>query len=93
MLESFLAIFLSVFFAELGDKTQLATLLFAAEPDRHPALVFFAAGAALLTATALAVAAGGLFDRYLAALPLKAIAGVGFIAIGLWSLYGHFTAA
>ncbi|MEX0922348.1 MAG: TMEM165/GDT1 family protein [Rhodovibrionaceae bacterium] len=92
MLSSFFAIFLSVFLAELGDKTQLATLLFAADPQRPPILVFLAAACALLTATALAVIAGGLFERYLEALPLKAIAGVGFIAIGIWSLYGHFTA-
>ncbi len=93
MLSSFFAIFFSVFLAELGDKTQLATLLFAADPQRPPFLVFLAAASALLAATALAVIAGGLFERYLALLPLKAIAGAGFIAIGVWSLYGHFSGA
>lgn len=93
MLSSFLAIFLSVFLAELGDKTQLATLLFATDPDQSRLLVFLAAAAALMASTALAVVLGGLFDRYLVALPLKAIAGVGFIAIGLWSLYGYFAGA
>lgn len=85
VLSSFFAIFLSVFLAELCDKTQLATLLFAADPQRPPILVFLAA------ATVLAVNAGGLLECYLAVLPLKAIAGVGFIAIGCLSLYGHFT--
>lgn len=92
MLSSFLAIFFAVFLAELGDKTQLATLLFASNPDTSKIVVFCAAASALLATTALAVVAGALFDRHLAALPLKAIAGVGFIAIGVWSLYGHFTA-
>ena len=91
MLSSFLAIFLAVFLAELGDKTQLATLLFASNPETPKILVFLAAASALLATTALAVAAGALFDRHLAALPLKGIAGVGFIAIGVWSLYGQLS--
>lgn len=85
-----LAIFVTVFMAELGDKTQLATVLFATEKQTSPWLVFFAAAAALVLSTAVAVALGTLAERYLVKVPLKLIAGVGFILIGLWTVYGHF---
>jgi putative Ca2+/H+ antiporter (TMEM165/GDT1 family) len=87
------AIFLTVFLAELGDKTQLATVLFATDKQLSPLAVFAAASAALVLATALAVLAGHFAERWLGQLPLKAIAGFGFIAIGLWTLWGHYAQA
>lgn len=86
-------VFLTVFLAELGDKTQLATILFAADGQRHPVLVFLAASAALVAATAVAVILGVAAERYLAVIPLKAIAGLGFIVIGAWTLWSHFQGA
>jgi putative Ca2+/H+ antiporter (TMEM165/GDT1 family) len=88
-----MAIFASVFLAELGDKTQLATLLFASSGRQHPALVFLAAAAALCLSTAIAVLLGNLAGHYLTRVPLKLIAGLGFIALGAWTLYGYFRAA
>ncbi|MEX2649196.1 MAG: TMEM165/GDT1 family protein [Alphaproteobacteria bacterium] len=85
-----LAIFVTVFLAELGDKTQLATLLFAVDRKAAPLMVFLAAAAALVASTALAVTLGTLAERALQALPLKLIAGVGFVAIGLWTIAQHF---
>jgi len=84
------SIFAIVFLAELGDKTQLATLLFASDRSQHPVLVFLAAAGALVVATALAVMVGNYGARYLEALPLKLLAGIGFIAIGGWSILEHF---
>ncbi len=86
------AIFAAVFLAELGDKTQLATLLFASDRAQSPVLVFFAASAALVVATGLAVLIGSQGARYLEMVPLKLIAGIGFIAIGGWSILEHFRA-
>jgi putative Ca2+/H+ antiporter (TMEM165/GDT1 family) len=83
-------IFVSVFMAELGDKTQLATLLFASDRNLHPLLVFLAAAGALVVATGMAVLVGNYGARYLEMLPLKLIAGIGFIAIGAWSILEHF---
>lgn len=87
------SIFAAVFIAELGDKTQIATLLFASDRGLHPFQVFLAASAALVVSTGLAVAVGSYGGRYLEALPLKAIAGTGFIVIGVWTLVEHFRAA
>jgi len=86
------SIFAIVFLAELGDKTQLATLLFASERTHHPFLVFLAAAGALVVATGLAVLLGNYGARYLEALPLKLIAGIGFIMLGGWSIFEHFRA-
>src|SRR3546814_14944081 len=82
-----LAIFATVFLAELGDKTQLATLLFAAGRETPPVMVFLAAAAALVLSTAVAVVLGVTAERYLAMVPLTPIAGIGFVALGLWTLW------
>jgi putative Ca2+/H+ antiporter (TMEM165/GDT1 family) len=86
-------IFAVVLLAELGDKTQLATLLFASDRDQNPLLVFVAAASALVLATAVAVLVGSLAARYLEMVPLKLIAGLGFVALGGWTLVEHFRGA
>ncbi|NQV44848.1 MAG: TMEM165/GDT1 family protein [Rhodospirillales bacterium] len=87
-----LAIFITVFLAELGDKTQLATVLFASESRYNPYLVFGAAAGALCLSTALAVFVGSMAGHYLEKFPVKLIAGLGFVAIGTWTIYDHFRA-
>ncbi len=84
------AVFVAIFIAELGDKTQLATLLFAAERDAPPWAVFAAASLALVASTALAVIFGTVGARFIEFIPVKLIAGTGFVAIGLWTLAEHF---
>jgi len=88
-----IAIFATVFLAELGDKTQLATVLFAAGRESPPVMVFIAAATALVLSTALAVALGIAAERWLAMVPLKLIAGIGFVALGLWTIWDHLRAA
>jgi putative Ca2+/H+ antiporter (TMEM165/GDT1 family) len=83
----FLTIFAAVFIAELGDKTQLATMLFAADKAVSKWAVFFAASAALVVASALGVLAGSLLSAYISEKLLSYIAGTGFIVIGAWTLY------
>ena len=84
------SIFAVVFVAELGDKTQLATLLFASDRVQNPVLVFAAAASALVLSTAIAVLVGSQGARYLELVPLKLIAGLGFVALGGWTLVEHF---
>jgi putative Ca2+/H+ antiporter (TMEM165/GDT1 family) len=76
-----------VFIAELGDKTQLATLLFATDRNIGKTHVFLAASAALVTSTLLAVLAGDALARMVSPQTLKIAAGVGFIAVGVWTLW------
>lgn len=83
----FATIFIAVFIAELGDKTQLATLLFAADKEVSKYTVFIAASAALIVASAVGVLAGSLLSEYINEKYLNYIAGIGFICIGLFTLY------
>ena len=80
------AIFLSVFVAELGDKTQLATLLFASRPDTSKVAVFVASAGALVASSLLAVLVGERLGAWLRPELLKTLAGGAFIAIGAWML-------
>ena len=83
----FSVIFTTVFIAELGDKTQLATMLFATDKEVSKMAVFLAASAALIVASAMGVLAGSLLAEYINEKALHYIAGVGFIAIGAFTLY------
>jgi putative Ca2+/H+ antiporter (TMEM165/GDT1 family) len=86
-LKIFFTVFAAVFIAELGDKTQLATMLFAADKEVSKVTVFLAASLALVVASAIGVAAGSLLSGYINERYLHYIAGVGFIAIGVVTLY------
>jgi putative Ca2+/H+ antiporter (TMEM165/GDT1 family) len=79
-------VFASVFIAELGDKTQLATMLFAADRDTSKLTVFVGAALALVLTSAIGVAAGSIASQYVSEKTLQVVAGIGFIAIGLWTL-------
>ncbi|MEQ8660558.1 MAG: TMEM165/GDT1 family protein [Gammaproteobacteria bacterium] len=81
-----LTVFTTVFIAELGDKTQLATLLFAADREVSKWAVFVGASAALIAASAIGVLAGGLVAEHVSPRHLQIVAGLGFVAIGLWTL-------
>ncbi len=85
-MKAYAAVFLSVFVAELGDKTQLATLLFASRPEMSKAGVFLASAAALVAASSLAVLLGERLGAWLRPELLKTLAGGAFIAIGAWML-------
>jgi putative Ca2+/H+ antiporter (TMEM165/GDT1 family) len=86
-LKSLAAVFGTVLLAELGDKTQLATLLFATRSPEHKWLVFAAAAAALTVAAALAVLAGGFLSQHINTKVLARLAGVAFILLGAWTLW------
>ena len=85
-LKVFAVVFGTVFLAELGDKTQLATVLFASKSSMGLATVFIAASLALILSSGLAVAAGSLISQYVDTRYLSMIAGAGFIGIGIWTM-------
>ena len=85
-LKLFATVFATVFVAELGDKTQLATLLYAADSHNPKLTVFAASAAALVLTSAAGVMAGSLLSHYLNPRVLSWIAGLGFIGIGLWTI-------
>ena len=79
-------VFASVFVAELGDKTQLATLLFASNEETSKLTVFAGASFALIVTSALGVLAGEIVSTYVSGKHLHYLAGIGFIVIGVWTL-------
>jgi putative Ca2+/H+ antiporter (TMEM165/GDT1 family) len=79
--------FLAVFLAEMGDKTQLATLSLAAGGSRR--LVFAASATALVATSAIAVLAGDLVSRVLPPIWIRRAAGALFLAMGAVFLLGR----
>jgi putative Ca2+/H+ antiporter (TMEM165/GDT1 family) len=79
-------VFGTVFVAELGDKTQLATMLYAADAPTQKLTVFAGSAAALVATSALGVLAGSFISQYVSPQMLSWVAGVGFIAIGVLTI-------
>jgi putative Ca2+/H+ antiporter (TMEM165/GDT1 family) len=88
-LRLFATVFGTIFVAELGDKTQLATLLYASDASHPKLTVFAAAAAALVLTSALGVLAGSLVAEYVNPKVVRWVAGLGFIAVGVWVLIGR----
>jgi putative Ca2+/H+ antiporter (TMEM165/GDT1 family) len=76
-----LSTFGAVFLAEMGDKTQLATLALAAGGSKWA--VFAGAALALVATSAIAVLAGELVSRHVDPVWIRRGAGVVFLALGL----------
>ena len=84
----FASTFAAIFLAELGDKTQLATLsLTAGSTSRWS--VFLGSAAALVCSSALAVVAGEGVARFVAPHTLRRIAGAVFLVLGALYLFGR----
>ncbi len=83
----FAIVFGTIFLAELGDKTQLATLLFASKTPGNLFTVFLGASLALVTTTVIGVAAGSLVSQYVDQKYLSYAAGVGFVLVGMWTIW------
>jgi len=66
--------------------TQIATLLFATDPAAGKLGVFLAAAAALVLSSALAVLVGAHAGDWISAKLLRTVAGLGFVAVGVWVL-------
>lgn len=84
--QSFWVTFLTIFVAELGDKTQLATLMMSAQ-SRSPWTIFFGSASALVTASLISVLLGEGLAQIIPPQTLQLFAGAGFIVIGAWVLW------
>jgi putative Ca2+/H+ antiporter (TMEM165/GDT1 family) len=85
-LKLLVTVFATVFLAELGDKTQLATFLYAADARNPRLAVFLGSALALVLASAIGVLAGGALSQAVNPRLLSWLAGGGFVAVGVWMI-------
>lgn len=83
----FYSTFLAIFLAEMGDKTQIATLSLAAGARSRWA-VFVGAASGLILTSALAVVGGDVISRFVSATWLRRAAGLTFLVLGALYLFG-----
>jgi len=79
--------FLTLFLAELGDKTQLAVITMTAKTDSKLS-IFLGASAALIIVTLIGVLVGGVLAEYIPTEWLQRIVASAFIIIGVLMLFG-----
>ena len=82
ILSLLLSTFLTIFIAELGDKTQLATLTMSGTSDK-PLAVFLGSSTALILASLVGTLAGGSISNFVPEIILKSIASVTFFILGI----------
>ena len=80
-------VFASVFIAEMADKTQLVTLLFAADKEVSKLTVFIGSAFALVLTSAIGVMAGTLVSQVINVKTMSLVAGTSFIVIGAFTIY------
>lgn len=85
--KTFLTTFGLIFLAELGDKTQLATITMAAQ-TKQPWTVFLGSSLALASVSLIGVVLGTVLANYINADYLHKAAAVAFIVIGALMLWG-----
>jgi len=90
VLSLLLSTFLTVFIAELGDKTQLATLTISGTSNK-PLAVFLGSSSALVFASLLGALTGGSISSFLPEVVLKSIASITFFIIGIRLFLNSFT--
>ena len=82
ILSLLLSTFLTIFIAELGDKTQLATLTMSGTSNK-PLAVFLGSSTALVLASLVGALAGGSISNFVPEIILKSIASVTFFILGM----------
>jgi putative Ca2+/H+ antiporter (TMEM165/GDT1 family) len=85
--KTFTTVLTTVFLAEIGDKTQLATVVFSADAKTNKWAVFIGSATALTLAAALGVLVGAQMEKLISPRTLKIVAGIGFVAIGIWTIF------
>ena len=90
ILSLLLSTFITIFIAELGDKTQLATLTMSGTSNK-PLAVFLGSSSALVLASLVGALAGGSISNFVPEIILKSIASVTFFILGMRLFINSFT--
>lgn len=81
-----ITVFSTIFIAEIGDKTQIATLLYASGAENNKLTVFLGSSMALVLASAIGTVAGSTLSHYINPRYVSWTAGICFILVGIWTL-------
>lgn len=84
-----LSTFTTILLAELGDKTQIATVTLSGKSNK-PLAVFLGSSLALVTACLIGTLAGGSISNLIPTNVIKGLAAAGFLFIGVNMLIGSF---
>ena len=90
ILSLLLSTFITIFIAELGDKTQLATLTMSGTSNK-PLAVFLGSSTALVFASLIGALAGGSISNFVPEIILKSIASFTFFIIGVKLFINSYT--
>ena len=90
ILSLLISTFITIFIAELGDKTQLATLTMSGTSNK-PLAVFLGSSTALVFASLIGALAGGSISNFVPEIILKSIASITFFIIGIKLFLNSFT--
>ena len=90
ILSLLLSTFITIFIAELGDKTQLATLTMSGTSNK-PLAVFLGSSTALVFASLVGALAGGSIANFVPEIILKTIASITFFILGMRLFINSFT--
>lgn len=82
MLKIIISTFFLVFVAELGDKTQITTMLLSAEADSRLA-VFLGSALALVCSSFVGVVLGSFLNKYVPPMVIQKTAAIAFVIIGV----------
>ena len=92
ILSLLLSTFITIFIAELGDKTQLATLTMSGTSNK-PLAVFLGSSTALVFASLIGALAGGSISNFVPEIILKSIASITFFILGIRLFINSFTSS
>ncbi len=84
----FLTAFVTVFLSEMGDKTQITTLLLAMARAKYVWFVFLGSATALCTASLLETTLGYWLARRVRSSTIKFVSGMAFAAMGALLVFG-----
>ena len=87
MWKTLASVFFLVFIAELGDKTQLYTMLLASKADSIW-MVFIGSSCALILSSLLGVALGSCINKFIPAFYIQIGSGVAFLIVGILLIFG-----
>ena len=87
MWKSIVTAFILVFLAELGDKTQLSTMILASK-SKSIWYTFIGSSCALVLSSLLGVLTGTAINKYIPSVYLQFLSGVAFMIVGTLLVFG-----